>query len=45
VAHGLSFRKEKERIAQKHYTAPMSMYGVVKEKKRREDKRKENMQW
>jgi len=27
VAHCLSVRKEKERIAKKRYTAPMSMYG------------------
>ena len=39
--HGLSVRKEKEIIAKKRYTAPMSMYGGVKEKKRKEKKRKD----
>jgi hypothetical protein len=33
VAHGLSVRKGKN-IAEKRYTAPMSMYGGVKEKNR-----------
>ena len=43
VAHGLSVRKEKEIIAKKRYTAPMSMYGGVKEKKRKDKTRsKEN---
>jgi len=45
VAHGLSVRKGKERIAKKRYTAPMSNVRgggkEKKEKKRKEKKRKE----
>jgi hypothetical protein len=40
VAHGLYVRKQKERIAKKRYTAPMSKYGGGEEK-RKEKKRKE----
>ena len=41
VAHGLYVRKQKERIAKKRYTAPMSKYGGGKKK---EKKRKEKNQ-
>jgi hypothetical protein len=40
VAHGLYVRKQKERIAKKRYTAPMSKYGGGW-KKKEEKKRKE----
>jgi hypothetical protein len=41
VAHGLYVRKQKERIAKKRYTAPMSKYGGGVKEKRKEKKRKE----